>query len=99
MITAAHFVGGKWIIERMTDAHDEVTVHRADATREKVLPLPNFGSAGGFDGRQTDVETFYSVTGFDTPGTIYRYDTRTGLSTVHQETDLAFDQNSWAPKT
>ena len=94
VITAAHFVGGKWIIERMTDAHDEVTVHRADATREKVLPLPNFGSAGGFGGRQTDVETFYSVTGFDTPGTIYRYDTRTGLSTVHQETDLAFDQSS-----
>ena len=92
VITAAHRLGGKWIIERMTDAHDEVTVHGADGAQEKILPLPNFGSAGGFGGKQSDVETFYSVTGFDTPGTIYRYDTRTGTSTVHRETDLAFDR-------
>ena len=94
VITAAHRLGGKWIIECMTDAHDEVTVHGADGTKENILSLPNFGSAGGFSGKQNDVETFYNITGFDTPGTIYRYDTRNGTSTVHQETDLAFDKTS-----
>ena len=92
VITGAHFLGGQWIIERMTDAHDEVTVHDASGKKRAVLPLPNFGSAGGFGGKQTDVETFYTVTGFDTPGTIYRFDTRTGASTVHRKTELDFDE-------
>lgn len=91
VITGAHRIGGKWIIERMTDAHDEVTVHDAAGTKAAVLALPNFGSAGGFGGKQTDEETFYSVSGFDTPGTIYRYDTRRGTSTVHQETEIDFN--------
>jgi prolyl oligopeptidase len=91
VITGAHLVGGQWIIERMTDAHDEVTVYDAAGKELSKVPLPNFGSAGGFGGKQQDQETFYTVTGFDTPGTIYRYDTRTGQSTVHQRTELDFD--------
>jgi prolyl oligopeptidase len=91
VITGAHLVGGQWIIERMTDAHDEVTVYDAAGKEQSKVPLPNFGSAGGFGGKQQDQETFYTVTGFDTPGTIYRYDTRTGQSTVHQRTELDFD--------
>ncbi len=91
VITGAHLLGGKWIIERMKDAHDAVTVYRADGTQEQELELPNFGSAGGFGGKLTDTETFYAVTGFDTPGTIYRYDVPTGVSTVHQETKIDFD--------
>ncbi len=90
-ITGTHLLAGQWIIERMTDAHDEVTVYDRSGREKSRIPLPNFGSAGGFGGRQTDEETFYVVTGFDTPGTIYRYDTRSGTSTVHQETEIDFD--------
>jgi prolyl oligopeptidase len=91
VITGAHFLGGQWIVERMKDAHDEITVYDAEGQRKAGIPLPNFGSAGGFGGRLADVETFYTVTGFDTPGTIYRYDIRTGQSAVHQRTEMAFD--------
>ena len=91
VITGAHFLGGKWIIERMKDAHDGITVYDAAGKPLSGIPLPNFGSAGGFGGHQDDVETFYTVTGFDTPGTIYRYDTRTGESRVHQKTEMDFD--------
>ena len=93
VITGAHLIGGKWIIERMVDAHDEVAVYDAAGAGEGTIPLPNFGSAGGFGGKQSDGETFYSVTGFDTPGTIYRYDLKSGKSTVHQESKLDFDAN------
>ena len=93
-ITGTHRLAGQWIIERMTDAHDEVTVYDSEGKEKARIPLPNFGSAGGFGGLQTDEETFYSVSGFDTPGTIYRYDTRSGKSTVHQDTKMAFDASS-----
>jgi hypothetical protein len=38
------------------------------------VELPGIGSAGGFDGKREDTETFYSFTSFTTPNTIYRYD-------------------------
>ena len=97
-ITGTHRLAGQWIIERMTDAHDEVTVYDSEGKEKARIPLPNFGSAGGFGGLQTDEETFYSVSGFDTPGTIYRYDTRSGKSTVHQDTKMAFDASSVEPR-
>ncbi|MES2706819.1 MAG: prolyl oligopeptidase family serine peptidase [Verrucomicrobiota bacterium] len=91
VITAAHLLGGKWIVERMVDAHDDITVYDPEGKKLDTVALPNFGSAGGFGGKQTDVETFYAVTGFDTPGTIYRYDTRTLKSTEYDRTKIDFD--------
>lgn len=94
VITGAHWIGGKWIIERMTDAHDEITVYDKDGGQPAGIVLPNFGSAGGFGGKQTDEETFYAVTGFDTPGTIYRYHLATGKSTIHLATKIDFDASA-----
>jgi prolyl oligopeptidase len=91
VIESASIVGGKIFVQRLVEAHDDVTV--CDLTGKEVnkLELPNFGSAGGFGGKFTDKQTFYAVTGFDTPGAIYRYDTETGKSTLHEETKVAFD--------
>ncbi len=91
VIESVSIVGGKIFVQRLVDAHDEVTV--CDLTGKEVnkLNLPNFGSAGGFGGKFTDKETFYAVTGFDTPGAIYRYDTDKGTSALHDETTVAFD--------
>jgi len=90
VIESASMVGGRIFVQRLVEAHDEVTV--CDLTGKEVakLPLPNFGSAGGFGGKLNDRETFYAVTGFDTPGAIYRYDTQSGKSVLHDETKVKF---------
>ena len=38
------------------------------------VELPGIGTAGGFGGKRTDTETFYTFTSFATPPSIYRYD-------------------------
>jgi prolyl oligopeptidase PreP (S9A serine peptidase family) len=35
------------------------------------------GSVGGFGGKRFDTETFYSLSSFNTPSTIFRYDMKT----------------------
>ncbi len=91
VIETASIVGGKMFVQRLVDAHDDVMVCDLTGKEIEKLKLPNFGSAGGFGGKFTDKETFYAVAGFDTPGAIYRYDTSTGASTLHEETKVAFD--------
>jgi prolyl oligopeptidase len=83
-------VGGRIFVQRLVEAHDEVAVCDLTGKELEKLPLPNFGSAGGFGGKLGDRETFYAVTGFDTPGAIYRYDTQTGKTVLHDETKVKF---------
>ena len=47
--------------------------------------------ATGFGGRPEDTETFYTFTSYTDPGTIYRYDMKTGQSTVFRQPKVAFD--------
>jgi len=91
VIESASIVGGRMFVQRLVEAHDDVTVCDLTGRELEKLKLPNYGSAGGFRGKFTDTETFYAVTGFDTPGAIYRYDTTTGMNTLHEETKVAFN--------
>lgn len=90
LLSGAEYMGGKFIITRLVDAHDEVSVHDGNGKEIQKIPLPGYGSAHGFSGRQTDTQTHYFVAGMTTPGMIYRYDTVTGKSTLSEETKVAF---------
>ena len=46
--------------------------------------------AGGFAGKRSDTETFYSFTSFTVPGTIFRADMKSGANTVFREPKVAF---------
>ncbi len=78
VISSASMAGGRFLIQRLVDAHDDVTAYDLNGKQTGKVDLPNFGSAGGFGGRMKDRETFFGVTGFDTPGTVYRYDIAAG---------------------
>ena len=90
-LASANLVGHRLVVQRMVDVHDEVTVHELDGSRIGTIPLPNFGSVGGFGGRSDDKETFYMVSGFDTPGKIFRYALGEGRSTLFEETRVPFE--------
>ena len=57
--------------------------------------LPGIGSAGGFGGKRTDTETFYSFTSFTAPGTIFRYDLKAGASSVFRQPKVDFNSDDY----
>src|SRR6185369_9610090 len=59
------------------------------------VKLPSVGSAGGFGGEQTDTETFYTFTSYTTPASVFRYDLRTGASSVVRTPKIAFDPSQY----
>ena len=90
-IGGVDLVDDKLIVQVLADARSQVDVYDRDGKPLGTVPLPGVGSAGGFGGRRTDTETFFSFTNVQTPGTIYRLDLKTMTPTVYRQPKLAFD--------
>lgn len=85
------YVGGHLFAQYLKDAKSQVRVHDTTGRFVREVVLPGIGSAGGFGGKATDPETFYSFTTYTNPGAIYRYDVTTGKSEVFRKPSFSAD--------
>ena len=90
-LVSTHMLGGQLLLSYMADARSVVKVVDIDGKPVREVALPAIGTVGGFDGKRADSETFYSFTGFTVPTTIYRYDMKTGKSSVFRQPKVDFD--------
>ncbi|MGE0432390.1 MAG: prolyl oligopeptidase family protein [Planctomycetota bacterium] len=99
-LDGVNMVGGKLFASYLKDAHSVVRVFNLDGTPagDGEVKLPGIGSASGFRGKRLETETFYSFSGYTTPGSIYRYDTTTGASTLFRQPKLDFDADRYETK-
>lgn len=84
-------VGGRLIGSYVKDACSLVRVFSTEGKPERDVSLPGLGTAWGFEGKQTDPETFYAYTSFAVPGPVCRYDVTTGQSSTFREPRLSYD--------
>ena len=75
-------VGDRFVADYLKDAHSVVQLFELNGKPAGEISLPGLGSASGFSGKRRDSETFYSFVSFIDPPAIYRYDFKTGQSTV-----------------
>ncbi len=90
-LSGASIVGNRLIASYLVDAKTEVRTYTLDGRRTGQVELSGIGTAGGFSGDQSSTETFFSFASFNRPATIYRYDARTGQTSVFAEPQLRFD--------
>lgn len=90
-LSGASMLNNQLVCNYMSDAHTEIRIHDLSGKHLRDVELPGLGSAGGFHGKQEDSETFYAYTAFTQPTTIYRYDMKTGLSTVFRKPKVDID--------
>jgi prolyl oligopeptidase len=91
-------VNDQFICEYLKDAHSQVKVFGLDGKFVREIEFPGIGSAGGFGGKRSDMETFYSFTSYTTPATIYRLDLKTGESTVFRAPKVKFNPADYETK-
>jgi len=80
------------------DAHSLVRFHSRDGKWLKDLALPGIGSVGGFGGKRTDTETFYTFTSFTVPGTVYRVDLQSNAQSVFRSSKVDFNPADYETK-
>ena len=81
-LESVSLIGERFIANYLKDAHSLVRLFDLKGKPIGELSLPGLGTAAGFTGKRGDSETFYSYVSFIDPPTIYRYDIKTGQSTV-----------------
>ncbi|MDX1953236.1 MAG: prolyl oligopeptidase family serine peptidase [Verrucomicrobiota bacterium] len=94
-LSSVSYVNRQFVASYMKDAHSRVRIYHPDGKLDRELLLPGIGTATGFGGEPDDTETFYAFTSFTAPATIYRYDFKTGQSTVFRQPKLLFDPSQY----
>ncbi len=97
-IQGATVVNRQFIVSYMQDAKTAVEIFDLTGKKLRDIALPGVGTAVGFTGEQEDTETFYAFTSFTAPSTIYRYDMKSGESTVFRAPKLKFDPAQYETK-
>lgn len=91
-------VGGQFIGEYLKDARSQVKLYAKDGQLVRELELPGLCTAAGFGGKQKDQETFYSVSSFATPASVYRLDVKTGKSSLFRRSEVKFNSDDYEVK-
>ncbi|NJK38768.1 MAG: S9 family peptidase [Oscillatoriales cyanobacterium RM2_1_1] len=85
----------QFVVSYLKDARTQIKIFDLEGMFVREVELPGIGSAGGFDGKRSDTETFYAYTSFTTPTTIYRYNMATGSSTLYRQPQVDFDPRDY----
>lgn len=97
-LVSISIVGGKIFTVYMKDVSHRAYVHSLSGTVENEIALETLGTLGGFGGEKKDGFTFYTLTSFTYPSTIYKYDIATKTSTLFRKTEVDFDPNDYETK-
>ncbi|MTJ17116.1 prolyl oligopeptidase family protein [Dolichospermum sp. UHCC 0299] len=91
-------LNNQFVADYLQDAHSQIKIFDLKGNFIREVELPGIGSASGFSGKRHDPETFYSFTSFTTPGTIYRYDMKTGKSEIFRQPKVDFNADEYETK-
>ncbi|BAZ08256.1 prolyl oligopeptidase [Calothrix sp. NIES-4071] len=97
-LESVNIVNNLFVADYLKDARSQIKIFDINGKFVRDVQLPGIGSVGGFAGKRTDTETFYSFTSFTAPGIIYRYDMITGKSTVFRQPKVDFNPDDYEVK-
>lgn len=83
--------GGYLFTNYLKDASTRVYQYTYEGVLVRDLVLPGIGTASGFGGEKADTEFFYNYSSFNTPPSIFRYDLKTGESTLFRKTTVSMN--------
>jgi prolyl oligopeptidase len=89
-LESASLLKDKMVVNYLKDVVSQVKTFDLAGKNGQEVTLPGIGSAGGFGGRQTDTETFFSFTSYTMPASIYRLDLRDNATQVVRQPTVAF---------
>ena len=96
LLEAANTGGGKLFLNYLEKACNRLYVANMDGSEVKAIELPGAGSAGGLGGWKDDTVLFYSYTSFNYPTSTFRYNVKTGESTLHYRPKTSFDPDAFS---
>jgi len=84
--------------EYMVDAVSQVKQYDYKGKLIREIELPGVGTAGGFGGKKHAKTLYYSFSNYITPGSIYSFEPKEGLSKLYVKPDIDFNSDNYESK-
>jgi prolyl oligopeptidase len=97
-LTDVSFINDQFVADYLKDAYTQIKIYNREGKFVRNVELPGIGSAGGFGGQREDTETFYTYSSYNAPPTIYRYDMKSGKSTLFRKAEVDFNSDDYEVK-
>ena len=97
-ISSINLLNNMFVTTYLKDAHSVVKVFDINGKPVREVSLPGLGTVSGFGGKRDQSETFYSFNSYTSPSVIYRYDMKTGASSVFRQPKVDFNPNDYETK-
>ena len=91
VIASVHTINNQLVTVYKHHAHNQLKLYNLDGSFVRDIGLPTIGSVTGISGRPEDLEMFFSFSSFLYPSTIFRYDFKTGQTSVFRKPEIDFD--------
>ena len=98
VLEGVQIIHDTFVANSMHDASSRLRLFGLDGRPLKELTLPTLGSVGAISGERKDDEMFYAFTSFLYPTTIFRYDFKTGATSVFKAPTIDFDPSGYETK-
>lgn len=95
VLTGVSHIGKRLIANYTKDARSLVRIFDESGKLLGNLDNEVIGTISGFAGEADDTETFYTVTSYITPATIYRYDIANNKSTLYKKSEINFNSDEY----
>ncbi len=87
--------GGYLFCSYLKDASTKVYQYTYEGKLLREVKLPGIGTAGGFSGKKADNELFFTFSSYNTPPAVYRYNVKTGESSLYRKTETQFNSEDY----
>ena len=98
VLEGVRIIHDTFVANYMHDASSRLRLFTLDGRMLKDLELPTLGSIGSISGERKDDEMFYAFTSFLYPTTIFRYDFKSGATSVFKAPTIDFDPSRFETK-
>ncbi|MCR4965623.1 MAG: prolyl oligopeptidase family serine peptidase [Bacteroidales bacterium] len=95
VLTGVSHIGKRLIANYSKDARSLVKLFDENGKLLGNLDNKVIGTISGFGGESKETETFYTVTSYITPATIYRYDITNNKSTLYKKSEIKFNSDEY----
>lgn len=90
--------GGYFFANYMVDAKSLVKQFDMNGKLVRTVKLPGIGSASGFGGKKDAKEFYYQFTSFTYPSTAFKYNIKSGKSTLYLKPKIDFNPDNYVTK-
>ncbi len=87
--------GGYIFASYMVDVKSKIIQYDYEGNKVREIELPTSGTASGFGGKKEDTHLYYTFSSFTYPGTIFKYDIKSGKSELYWKPAIDFNPEDY----